>query len=119
MLSLAACQQEPENQSRAAQAPVAAAGQDPIILMPASLSSCDVGAVVVVTWDIRTKHPDVTETEVWTNVGTGDLTLFAASGPSGEATTGPWAGPGSVFAIKNRTTGEELARAAVQGPDCN
>ena len=127
VLVLAGCEQ-PAPQT----APTPAQGEDqaplkaeakpvmagPISIEPDSLASCDVGAEVTVHWDVSAEHPQVTETEVWTGSATRELTLFAASGPSGEAKTGPWTGPGSIFAVKDRATGEELARVVVNGPRC-
>ncbi|MEO6138029.1 MAG: hypothetical protein ABIP11_05085 [Luteimonas sp.] len=89
----------------------------PVSIDPATLSSCT-GAIVTVRWDIRAAHPDVKEIEVWTGSATHPLTLFAAGAPSGEAKTGQWAGPGSIFAIKDKASGQELARATAQGPAC-
>ena len=97
-------------------APAAAKG--PVSIDPASLASCETPAVVTVRWDIRAGHPDVKEIEVWTGSATHPLTLFAASGTAGEAKTGPWAGPGSIFAVKDKATGKELGRATIEGPAC-
>ena len=99
-------------------ATAAPAAKGPVSIDPASLASCETPAVVTVRWDIRADHPDVKEIEVWTGSVTHPLTLFAASGAAGEAKTGPWAGPGSIFAVKDKATGKELGRATIEGPAC-
>ncbi len=97
----------------------AAVTSGPLSVAPGRLEACETGAVVAVKWDVRTDHPAVTETEVWTGPSTEKLTLFAASAASGESKTGPWAGPGSIFALRDRANGNELARVVVDGPTCN
>jgi hypothetical protein len=125
MMGLSACQPSDTDTSKNAASPASApsvatapAPTGPVTIEPASLTSCETGAVVTVRWDIRKEHPDVKDIEVWTGSATHPLTLFTASGTAGEAKTGPWAGPGSIFAVKDRATGQELARATVQGPAC-
>jgi hypothetical protein len=125
MIGLSACQPSDTDASKTAASPAPAhtvaaapAPAGPMTIDPASLSSCTTGAIVTVRWDIRAAHPGVKEIEVWTGSVTHPLTLFAAGAPSGEAKTGLWAGPGSIFAVKDRATGQELARATVQGPTC-
>jgi hypothetical protein len=125
MIGLSACQPSDTDASKTAASPAPApagaaapAPTGPVTLDPASFSSCQTGAVVTVRWDIRKEHPKVKEIEVWTGSTSHPLTLFAASAPAGEAKTGAWAGPGSIFAVKDRATGQELARATVQGPAC-
>lgn len=126
LLALVGCQQSaPETATQTERAPTtdqpaesAPVAQGPITLEPANLASCDIGAELSVKWDVRVAHPEVTETEIWTGSATPELTLFAASGPYGEAKTGAWASPGSIFAVRDRATGKELARAVVQGPSC-
>jgi hypothetical protein len=125
MIGLSACQPSDTDASKTPASPASApavtaasAPTGPVTIEPASLASCEKGEVVTVRWDIRKDHPDVKEIEVWTGSATHPLTLFAASGIAGEAKTGPWAGPGSIFAVKDRATGQELARATVQGPAC-
>lgn len=130
VVCLAACQRDsaqapadqaaPAEMARAvAPEPVKAVTSGPLSVAPGRLESCDIGAVVTVKWDVRTEHPGVTETEVWTGPTTEKLTLFAASTAIGEARTGPWAGPGSIFVLRDRANNNELARVSVDGPACN
>ena len=91
----------------------------PVTLVPATLDACEPGAVVVVHWDMRETHPDITDVEIWTGA-VGNQTLFAAGGYTGEASTvQPWAHPGTIFSVRNKADGEEVASAVVGGPDCN
>lgn len=97
-------------------APAAPTG--PVYLTPAKLDACEPGAVVVVHWDMRKTHPDITDVEIWTGVP-GKQTLFAAGGYAGEASTvQPWAHPGTTFSIRNKADGAEVASVVVEGPDC-
>lgn len=85
-------------------------------LEPASMTNCG-PAEVLAKWDVRPSHPDVTAIEIWVGTATNNK-VWIASTPYGEAKTGPWAGPGSLFVLKNQATGEEISRAVIQGPTC-
>lgn len=85
---------------------------------PARLETCEPGAVVVVRWNMRPAHPEVSDVEIWTGPE-GHQTIFAAGGYTGEASTGqPWAHPGTIFSLRNKADGVEVATAVVDGPSC-
>lgn len=91
----------------------------PLYLIPAKLDACEPGAVVVVHWDMRETHPDISNVEIWTGP-LGNQTLFAAGGNVGEASTmQAWAHPGTIFSVRNKAGGTEVATAAVDGPSCD
>ena len=100
----------------AAETPAKPAG--PVYLTPAKLDSCTQGAIVIVHWDMRATHPEISDVEIWTGPP-GNQTIFAAGGYAGEASTQkPWATPGTTFSVRNKTDGAEVASAVVEGPNC-
>lgn len=90
----------------------------PVSVDPAELTSCVVGSVVTVRWDLRPTHPNVADVEIFTGQP-GKETIFAAGGFAGEAATGPWARPGTTFLVRNKADGTEVAKAVVGGPTCD
>lgn len=120
--TLAACsRQEPAGPSEPASVTPATTTAEkpsgPAYLTPASLADCAQGSVVTLTWDFRTSQPPVGEVEVFTGAPEHE-TLFAAGGPNGQAPTGAWAYPGTVFILKDKVDGRELERVTVTGPAC-
>lgn len=86
---------------------------------PSSLPQCDPASEVLVSWDIRKSHPNVDRVNVYVKVGEVEK-LFADSGSSGEAKTGPWARPGSpIFLLKDPNSNLILDQAVIDGPICN
>ncbi len=86
-------------------------------LDPLLMTTCG-AAEVQVKWDVRTKHPDVSEIEIWVGSNDSNTKLWMANAPYGEAKTGPWTGPGALFILKNKADGAELDRVTMQGPPC-
>lgn len=134
-LSLAACSRETPadsapgsttEQPPAAEGSAEATAPEPVenrdptgsaYTVPSTLADCAQGRIVTLKWDFRTSHPNVSDLEVYTGAP-GKETLFAAGGNPGEAATGPWAYPGTVFLLKDKASGEELTQVKVLGPDC-
>jgi hypothetical protein len=119
---LAACARQeaagtPEPSSATPATTTADQPSGPAYVSPANLADCTRGSVVTLTWDFRTSQPAVGEVEVFTG-GPGHETLFAAGGPNGQAPTGAWAYPGTVFILKDKVDGRELERVTVAGPAC-
>lgn len=123
LIWLCACSQEGANTAAPASTPSSAATASeskpsgPAYVVPGELTGCTQGKVVTLKWDFRSIHPEVTEVEILTGTPATE-TLFAAGGPTGEAPTGPWAYPGTMFVIKNKADGKELSRVVVAGQAC-
>lgn len=123
-LIVGACSKADQDQSTAKPSAATPTPQDsappsgPAYASPARLSSCTQGAVVTLKWDMRAIQPLVTEVEVTTGTAPNE-TLFALGGPVDEAATGAWARPGTSFTIRDKASGQELARVVVDGPDCS
>lgn len=82
-------------------------------LNPAELADC-----TPVTASVRWHVPETQGiSAVDVHVGTPE-TLFAQGGAQGESTTGNWVQPGTTFVLRDRSTGDELARSTVSGPAC-
>lgn len=128
-LLLAACgpapSDEPAPSPDPAPAPAADAGAAQIEVPetrlihadPASLPSCAV-SVVTLKWDVRPEHAGVTGVQIYAGA-TESAKLFTAGGAVGQANTGKWAKPGSVFQLRDAATGTELERLVIGGPRCN
>jgi hypothetical protein len=85
---------------------------------PPSLSSCEVASVLV-KWDVRIKHPEVTFVSVFVSDGNQE-NIFAEGIAFGEAKTGRWVKPSlPLFIIKDKNTGKILDKATLDGPSCN
>ena len=84
---------------------------------PASIAECGKPVVATLKWDVREKHPGVVTVQIHT--GSDDApVLFAEGGNYGEAKTEAWTGPGSIFVLRDKASGEELQRVIVAGPAC-
>jgi hypothetical protein len=118
-IGLSACQQSSSPADRGDHASKETTSQisNQIFVEPATLSSCGVGKIVTVKWDVRAEKPAITDVEIFTGAPMKE-TLFAAGGPTGEAATGPWASPGTVFILKNKADGKNVAHIVVGGPTC-
>ena len=81
---------------------------------PAELT-CDGPQVVSVRWDVGAVQPAVELVEIWTG---SPPSLFAAGAAAGEAITGQWAMPGTIFILRDKATGRDLDRVTVGGPAC-
>ena len=128
---LAACNQKSEPDTAATAAPEPAVATEPTTtnastpatvdtafsVDPASMASCD-PVIATVKWDIRQKHPAVSDVEILVGPDSAP-TLFAAGGSFGEAKTGQWTAPGAIFRLRDKVAGLELERIAVTGPVCN
>lgn len=122
MLAVTGCQQA------SAPAPVAAAGGQSggvqatsnaaLSVVPATIAKCDPGVEATVNWDAQSAHAATNSTEVWVGTSSADLKLFAAGASKGQAQTGPWTHPGTLFVLKNKVDGKVLADARVGGPVC-
>ena len=81
---------------------------------PAELT-CDRPQAISVRWDVAAVEPAVELVEIWTGQ---PLSLFASGAVAGEAVTGPWALPGTIFVLRDKATGRDLDRIVVGGPAC-
>lgn len=124
VIGLSACSPESTPHAASSSAPASSTptigekeATGPAYVVPSELASCTEGKVVTLKWDFRSTHPDVSDVEILTGAPTKE-TLFAAGGPNGEALTGAWAYPGTIFIIKNKADGTELNRVIVSGPSC-
>ena len=85
---------------------------------PCMLSMCPntPGRVVNVQWD--SGNPQVS-VEIWvaSNVQS-PRKLWAVGAATGSAATGPWAGPGSVFEVRQADTQQVLASLTLGGQAC-
>lgn len=121
---LAACQQEsappPSAQPSSAAAPqvVAAKSSPAISVDPATVKSCD-SIVATVHWDASKAGASTGSTEIWVGSSDTDTKLFSAGGAAGETKTGPWAGSGAHFLLKNKQDGKVLGEAVIGGPACH
>lgn len=85
---------------------------------PSSLTNCEVGSEVLVKWDVKSEHPNVSDVQIFVSTG-GSETLFAEGTAIGESKTGPWVRPGDpIFIAKDKISHKELGRAFVSGPVC-
>jgi len=126
LAALTACQQESVPPPAATPAPAAtptaappavvAADNHRLKLEPSSLPACEPGSVVKVIWD-ATDLTTSTDLQLWVVAG-GQEKLFASGGASGDATTGAWSRPGTIFRLKTAGDGSVVAEAVVDGPSC-
>lgn len=105
-----------------AAAPAAAAQAAPAastagLLSVDPLTTCDGGQAIELAWDVAGSRPDLTRVQVLVG-DDGEPQVFAEGGARGTETTGPWAGPGTVFRLVDPATGETLDRITLAGPDC-
>lgn len=85
---------------------------------PPSLATCYDASVVIVKWNVRTKHPEVQMVSIYVTDGKSE-NIFAEGEAMGEAKTEQWVKPGlPTFIIKDKATGKILDKAAVSGPSC-
>lgn len=124
VLALAACQQEssppiPAQSGTAAAPQAAAAKSSPAISVdPATVKSCD-SIVATVHWDAGKAGARTDSTEIWVGPSDADTKLFSAGGATGQTKTGPWAGSGIHFLLKNKQDGKVLGEAVIGGPACH
>ena len=83
---------------------------------PAELA-CEGPQVVAVHWDVGTASPATQQVEIWTGPA-GIESVFASGGRAGEGVTGPWSLPGTIFTMKDKSTGKVLSRLTIPGPPC-
>lgn len=126
LFALAACAPEPEETpastpaapaaADAAAAPAATPASSDMQVVPAQITSC-AGEIATVKWDFSKSHADVAVVEIY--VGPADApTLFASGGNTGEASTGAWTVPTTLFIARDKATGTELGTVAATGPAC-
>lgn len=85
---------------------------------PAALSACGKPEKVVVHWDARA-FPDVKAVDIMGVKKDGTEALFLAAGRRGERETGAWMRGGSEMILRNKASGDELARAQIERLPCN
>ena len=81
------------------------------------MTGCD-PVVAQISWDVSKSNPPIDSVEIYTG-SEANNTLFAAGGNVGTQATGQWTSPGAIFILKDKSTGVELDRLQVQGPDCS
>jgi hypothetical protein len=90
---------------------------DPVTFeaQPAKVSACTPGAIVRLSWNARTSAPQ--GVAIFMRQGDEEK-LFAHGGPEGSQETGPWVGPNTVFTLRSRDDGRELAHFTVGSESC-
>ena len=121
-LLLAACQhssQETATPAASASAPATVstpATAAVLSVTPSSMAACDPAAVADVHWD-ASSHAGVNAVQIYVGSGSSEK-LFAEGGATGDAKTGPWVRPGTVFTAKAKDSGKILGAVTVAGPTC-
>ena len=125
-LLLAACQHSsqetaasPASDSSDKSAPAATtapATADVLRVTQSNMAACHPAAGADVRWD-ASRHAGVNTVQI--DIGTGSSEkLFAEGGATGDAKTGPWVRPGTVFTAKAKASGKMLGTVTVAGPTC-
>lgn len=121
LAGVAGCGAKPDDgQSQpeaAAPAAPADAGSSTFSVDPASIADCAQRVEATLKWDARVAHPGVANVQIFAGTDASS-TLFAEGGSHGDAKTGPWTGAGSLFSLRDKADGKELARVKVAGPAC-
>ncbi len=127
-LLLAACQHSSQETAAAvaaassAKSALAATATAPatagvLSVTPSSMAACDPAAVADVHWD-ASRHAGVNTVQIYIGTGSSEK-LFAEGGATGDAKTGPWVRPGTVFTAKAMDSGKMLLGiVTVAGPTC-
>lgn len=128
VLLLAACQHSSQ-ETAAPAAPASSAKSAPaatatapatagvLSVTPSSMAACDPAAVADVHWD-ASRHAGVNTVQIYIGTGSSEK-LFAEGGATGDAKTGPWVRPGTVFTAKAMDSGKMLLGiVTVAGPTC-
>ena len=123
-LLLAVCQHSsqetaaPASSARSAPAATATAPATVGVLSvtPSSMAACDPAAVADVYWN-ASRHVGVNTVQIYIGTGSSEK-LFAAGGATGDAKTGPWVRPGTVFTAKAKDSGTVLGTVTISGPTC-
>ena len=128
VLLLAACQHSSQQTAQtpapaaSAQASAAATGNNTpattsvLTVTPSSMAACNPAAVADVHWD-ASQHAGVNTVQIYIGTGSSEK-LFAEGGATGDAKTGPWVHPGTVFTAKATDSGKMLGMVTVAGPTC-
>ncbi len=106
VLLLAACQNSSQKTAAASV----------LSVTPSSMTTCVPAAVADVHWDVS-RHAGVNTVQIYIGTGRSEK-LFAEGGATGDAKTGPWVRPGTVFTAKARYSGRVLGTATIAGPTC-
>jgi hypothetical protein len=83
---------------------------------PAALGTCMSNATVMLSWDAR--RSGAQDVAIFVRQHNAE-TLFAHGGPEGSGQTGPWVQPGTVFKLRTKDGGRELASLTVGSKDCD
>jgi hypothetical protein len=83
---------------------------------PSSMAACHPAAVADVRWD-ASRHAGVNTVLIYVGTGSSEK-LFAEGGATGDAKTGPWVRPGTVFTAKAKYSGNVLGTVTIAGPTC-
>ncbi len=83
---------------------------------PSSMAACDPAAVADVHWN-ASRHAGVNTVQIYIGTGSSEK-LFAEGGATGDAKTGPWVHPGTVFTAEATDSGKMLGMVTVAGPTC-
>ena len=126
-LLLAACQHSSQ-ETAAPAAPASSAKSAPtttastpatasvLSVTPSSMAACDPAAVADVHWN-ASRHAGVNTVQIYIGTGSSEK-LFAEGGAAGDAKTGPWVRPGTVFTAKAKDSGTVLGTVTIAGPTC-
>lgn len=130
--TLAACQQEsapsaqtPANTSTAGlpatqstRKPAISTGNHSLLSVePAAMPTCSAPVVATVKWDLHIAQPNIKSISIW--IGNGPAApLFTEGGAIGEQKTGVWTVPGTVFVLRDKSTGDVLDQVTIGGPPC-
>ena len=126
-LLLAACQHSSQETAAAvaaassAKSALAATATAPatagvLSVTPSSMAACDPAAVADVHWN-TSRHAGVNIVQIYISTGSSEK-LFAEGGATGDAKTGPWVRPGTVFTAKAKDSGTVLGMVTISGPTC-
>lgn len=83
---------------------------------PSSMAACDPAAVADVHWN-ASRHAGVNTVQIYIGTGSSEK-LLAEGGATGDAKTGPWVRPGTVFTAKAMDSGNVLGTVTIAGPTC-
>lgn len=122
LLLLAACQHSsqetaaPASSATSASAVTAPVTANVLSVTPSSMAACNPAAVADVHWN-ASRHAGVNAVQIYVGTGSSEK-LFAEGGATGDARTGPWVRPGTVFTAKAKDSGTVLGTVVVAGPTC-
>ncbi|WP_158883208.1 hypothetical protein [Rhodanobacter sp. L36] len=85
---------------------------------PGSMVSCDPAAVATVKWSVGSDHPGISSVQLFVTSDAQGPKVLAEGGAAGQAQTGNWTRPGTLFVLKDKSTGNILDQVKVSGPAC-